>query len=88
MTGKSFQACSQLGGPLTLGQLIDSLDSLEQSGGELDIDSVWLRHGWVLVARDATVIRDADGESLNYFRLDIGCENRVRKFARPPNVRE
>ena len=38
--------------PLTLGQLIDSLDSLEQSGGDLDIDAVWLRHGWVLCSNE------------------------------------
>ncbi|MFY9984140.1 MAG: hypothetical protein WAK31_05250 [Chthoniobacterales bacterium] len=74
--------------PLTLGQLIDSLDRLQQSRGELDIHAVWLRLGWVLVAKDATMIRDADGQPLNYFRLDIDCENTVGTFARPRNVRE
>jgi hypothetical protein len=31
---------------------------------ELRPDSFWLRYGWVLVAKDATVIRDANGQSL------------------------
>lgn len=36
--------------PLTLGQLIDSLDEVENLGGpELDAgEPAWLRHGWVL----------------------------------------
>jgi hypothetical protein len=36
--------------PLTLGQLIESLDSVEDlGGGELDVpDRAWLQHGWVL----------------------------------------
>ena len=36
--------------PLALGQLVDSLDSVENlGGGDLDVpDAAWLRHGWVL----------------------------------------
>ena len=51
---------------LTLGQLIDSLDSLEQSGGELDIDAVWLRHGWVLVANETNRACSDTGDSVPY----------------------
>lgn len=52
--------------PLTLGQLIDSLDSLEQSGGDLDIDAVWLRHGWVLVANETNRACSDTGDPVPY----------------------
>jgi hypothetical protein len=50
--------------PLTLGQLIDSLDSLEQSGGDLDTDAVWLRHGWVLCSNEANRATSDTGDSI------------------------
>ena len=52
--------------PLELGQLIESLDSLEQSGGDLDIDAVWLRHGWVLVANETNRACSDTGDSVPY----------------------
>jgi hypothetical protein len=52
--------------PLTLGQLIDSLDSLEQSGGNLDTDAVWLRHGWVLCSNEANRACSDTGDSVPY----------------------
>ena len=35
---------------------------------------------------DATVIRDAGGQCLNYFRLDIHFENTVGTFTRCTNA--
>jgi hypothetical protein len=53
--------------PLTLGQLIDSLDSVEQSGGDLDDpDPAWLRHGWVLVANETNRACSDTGDSVPY----------------------
>jgi hypothetical protein len=52
--------------PLTLGQLIDSLDRVEQSGGGFDFDSVWLRHGWVLSANETNRACSDTGDSVPY----------------------
>lgn len=52
--------------PLTLGQLIDSLDSLNQSGGDLDVDAIWLRHGWVLCSNEANRACSDTGDSVPY----------------------
>jgi hypothetical protein len=35
--------------PLRLGQLVNFLDNIEQSGFDLDIDAAWLRYGWILL---------------------------------------
>jgi len=52
--------------PLILGQLVDSLDSVEQSGGGFDIDAVWLRHGSVLVANETNRACSDNGDSDPY----------------------
>jgi hypothetical protein len=53
--------------PLTLGQLIDSLDGVQDlGGGELDVpDPAWLRHGWVLHFNE-TGRACGDGDSVPY----------------------
>jgi hypothetical protein len=50
--------------PLTLGQLVQSLDNVEQSGGELDIDADWTRHGWVLCFNECNRACSDDGDSV------------------------
>jgi hypothetical protein len=51
--------------PLTLGQLVDSLDSVEQSGCDLDDpDLAWLRHGWVLVFNETNRACSDTGDSV------------------------
>jgi hypothetical protein len=54
--------------PLTLGQLIDSLDSVKNLGGdELDAgDPAWLRHGWVLCWNEAGRACSDSGDSVPY----------------------
>jgi hypothetical protein len=53
--------------PLTLGQLIDSLDSVEQSGGDLDDpEPAWLRHGWVLSSNETNRACSDTGDSVPY----------------------
>jgi hypothetical protein len=54
--------------PLALGQLIDSLDSVESlGGGELDVpDPAWLRHGWVLVFNETNRACSDTGDSVEY----------------------
>ncbi len=54
-------------GPLTLGQLINSLDSVKQSGGDLDDpDPAWLRHGWVLLVNETNRACSDTGDSVPY----------------------
>ena len=52
--------------PLTLGQLVDSLDNVKHSagGGDLSIDDVWMRHGWVLSFIECNRACSDDGDSV------------------------
>lgn len=52
--------------PLTLGQLIDSLDSTKHSGGDFHFDAAWLRHGWVLVFNETNRACSDTGDSVEY----------------------
>jgi hypothetical protein len=52
--------------PLTLGQLVHSLDNVKHSagGGDLSIDDVWMRHGWVLCYIECNRACSDEGDSV------------------------
>ena len=52
--------------PLTLGQIVHSLDNVKHTEdvGDLSIDEVWLRHGWVLSCIECNRACSDDGDSV------------------------
>jgi hypothetical protein len=52
--------------PLTLGQLVHSLDNVKhiEGVGDLSVDEVWLRHGWVLCYIECNRACSDDGDSV------------------------
>lgn len=52
--------------PLRLGQLVNFLDNIEQSGFDLDIDAAWLRHGWILLWNEGNRACSDKADSVPY----------------------
>jgi hypothetical protein len=52
--------------PLTLGHLVHSLDNVKhiEGVGDLSVDEVWLRHGWVLCCIECNRACSDDGDSV------------------------